>query len=107
VLETVIHNFGAGTDATQPLGTVVFDKNGNLYGAAEHGARSGCNGGCGAIYQLRPNSGNWTETILHRFTGGVDGGSPYGTPVLSTMGLFGIATVGGAHNYGLVFELTP
>jgi uncharacterized repeat protein (TIGR03803 family) len=107
VLETVIHSFGAGTDATQPLGTVVFDKNGNMYGAAVHGARSGCNGGCGAIYQLHPNSGNWTETVLHRFTGGVDGGSPYGTPVLTTTGLFGIASVGGAHNYGVVFELTP
>jgi uncharacterized repeat protein (TIGR03803 family) len=107
VTESVIHSFGSGTDATQPIGAVVFDKAGNLYGAASQGGNSACNNlGCGAIFELKLNSGNWTETILHQFTGGNDGASPHSTPFLSTTGLVGTASGGGASGYGVVFELT-
>lgn len=108
VTNSVIHSFGSGTDATQPLGAVVFDKNGNLYGSASQGANSACNKlGCGAIFELKPNLGKWTETILYRFTGGNDGATPRTTPILSTTGLIGSTSVGGASGYGVVFELTP
>lgn len=108
IIENVIHSFGAATDATAPLGTVVFDTNGNLYGSASQGGGPGCNSlGCGAIFQLKLNSGKWTETILHRFTGGVDGASPRTTPILTTTGLFGITMNGGANNDGVIFALTP
>ena len=102
--ESVIHTFGS--DATQPVSAVVSDKNGNLYGSAPKGGNSACYQGCGAIFELKPNGGNWTETILHQFTGGTDGASPYGTPILSATGLLGTATGGGANGYGVVFELT-
>jgi len=104
----VIHNFGFGTSAAQPLGAVAFDNAGNLYGSASKGGNSACNDGCGAIFELTPGpSGNWTETILHRFTGGADGDSPRSTPILSQTGLIGITSVGGKSGFGVVFDLTP
>jgi uncharacterized repeat protein (TIGR03803 family) len=102
----VIHSFGSGTDATQPTGAVFFGKKGNLYGSASRGGNSGCSGqGCGAIFELTPSEGNWTESIFYQFTGGDDGAVPYGTPILSKGDLFGTASSGGASGYGVVFEL--
>jgi len=102
--ESVIHSFG--TAATQPVGAVAFDRSGNLYGSAAKGGNSACYQGCGAIFELKRNGGTWAETILHEFTGGLDGASPYGTPILSATGLLGTAAGGGANGYGVVFELT-
>ena len=108
VIETVIHSFGSGKDATQPLGAVVFDKNGNLYGSASKGGNSACNNqGCGAIFKLTPYRGKWTETKLHQFTCGNDGASPSSTPIVSGTGLLGTTIQGGATGHGVVFELSP
>jgi uncharacterized repeat protein (TIGR03803 family) len=103
----VIHSFGSSTDATQLVGAVVFDKEGNLYGSASRGGNSACNNeGCGAIFELTPNDGTWSEEKLYQFTGGNDGAVPYATPILSTTGnLLGIASSGGASDDGVVFEL--
>jgi uncharacterized repeat protein (TIGR03803 family) len=47
-----------------------------------------------------------TFTVLYSFTGGVDGGYPYGTLLRDSSGkLYGTTFGGGAHNYGTVFEL--
>lgn len=103
----VIHNFGSGSDATQPTGAVFFGKKGNVYGSASRGGNLACNGyGCGAIFELKPNGGSWTESILYQFTGGNDGAQPYGTPIRGPRGkLLGTASAGGASGYGVVFEL--
>jgi uncharacterized repeat protein (TIGR03803 family) len=104
--EEVIHSFGSGTDATQPTGSVFFGNKGNLYGSASRGGNSGCGGqGCGAIFELTPSGGSWTESILYQFTGSNDGGEPYGTPILSKGELVGTASSGGASGYGTVFGL--
>jgi len=104
--ENVLHSFGSGTDATQPTGAVVFGEKGTLYGSASRGGNSGCNNqGCGAFFELTPNGGTWTESILHQFTGGDDGAQPYGTPIRGKGGdLFGTTISGGASGYGVVFE---
>ena len=109
VTESVLHSFGAGKDATQPLGAVVFDKAGDLYGSASRGGNSACNGqGCGAIFELTPANGSWTETVLHQFTGGNDGAFPSSTPILTSIGsLLDTASAGGANNAGVVFGLSP
>ena len=105
--EKVIHSFGSGTDATQPVAAVVFDGKGNLYGSASKGGNSACNNqGCGTIFELTPNGNRWTEKILHRFTGGTDGASPNSTPILRNSRLFGVTSEGGANGKGVVFELT-
>jgi hypothetical protein len=45
--------------------------------------------------------------VLHRFTGGNDGGVPYSTVVFDASGnLYGTTNLGGANNFGVVFEIT-
>ena len=49
-----------------------------------------------------------TETVLYSFGGSPDGQRPYGALVMGANGnLYGTTFVGGAHNYGSVFQLTP
>ena len=45
---------------------------GNLYGTSGSGGAYGQ----GAVFELTPSNGGWTETILYSFTGGSDGGGP-------------------------------
>jgi len=53
-------------DGTAPMGVVIFDPAGNLYGTASAGWGSGCYWrGCGNVFELTPNGdGTWTETVL-------------------------------------------
>jgi uncharacterized repeat protein (TIGR03803 family) len=71
--ETVLYNFGNGTDGAEPNG-LIMDAAGNLYGLTEMG---GLNGG-GIAYELSPSQGGgWTETVLYNFSrgGGYGNGS--------------------------------
>jgi hypothetical protein len=48
-----------------------------------------------------------TETVLHGFTGGKDGGNPFAGVLLDANGnLYGTTAYGGAHNFGTVFNTT-
>jgi uncharacterized repeat protein (TIGR03803 family) len=72
--ETVLFSFN-GTDGTLPAGPLLLGPGGVLYGTTNGGGDSGA----GLVFELDPPAvpGNpWTETILHAFTGGNDGGSP-------------------------------
>lgn len=55
--------------------------------------------------------GTWAQVkfkTLHKFTGGKDGGAPWGVPVFDAAGnLYGTTTSGGLYGSGTVFELTP
>jgi hypothetical protein len=115
--ETVIYNFGVLPDGQNPIGGLIFDHAGNLYGTTSAGGNSTCSGGstCGTVFELSPASGGgWTETILYRFTGGSDGWNPNGTLLMDASGnLFGTAAWGGMNcgvgNFGcgVVFKLSP
>ena len=39
--EKVLHNFAEGKDGIEPLGGVILDKSGNLYGTTYHGGTYG------------------------------------------------------------------
>lgn len=66
---TILHNFSPGTDGTCPLGDLVRDAAGNLYGVANGGgAYSG-----GTVFKV-DTSGNLT--VLHAFSGIPDGEEP-------------------------------
>jgi uncharacterized repeat protein (TIGR03803 family) len=57
--ETVLHTFGRGKDGVNPESGMIFDQNGNLYGATAYGGtyRAGaCNTshGCGTIFTIMP-----------------------------------------------------
>ena len=45
-------------------------------------------------------------SLLHSFTGGTDGSQPLGTLALSGTNLYGMATSGGAKNYGTIFKVS-
>jgi uncharacterized repeat protein (TIGR03803 family) len=84
--------------------TVVMDAAGNLYGTtSSDGAHP-----WGSVYKLTRSNGGWTYSSLHDFTGGADGGTPYGSLVFDGSGnLYGTASAGGANGQGVVFEITP
>jgi len=83
---------------------VTFDANGNLYGTTYS---TGCCGR-GTVFELTPGSGDWSETVLHNFSGGSDGGAPYSNVVLDSQGnAYGTASFGGADGGGVIWEITP
>lgn len=95
---TILHAFKGGTDGAGPLGGVVLDGAGNLYGTTQLGGDlTACPpSGCGTVYKVDPN-GN--ETILYAFTGGTDGFQPLSGLTFDGAGnLYGI-------NYCCVFKL--
>jgi uncharacterized repeat protein (TIGR03803 family) len=50
-----LHGFTGGLDGAKPRGSVIVDAEGNLYGTAEAGGGTGCNGqGCGVVWEIRP-----------------------------------------------------
>ncbi len=102
----VLHAFGTGTDGGGLWSSVVFDKNGNLYGTTSGGGAYGY----GTVFELMPEpGGEWAETILRSFKNNdSDGSEPTGGLVFGTLNtLYGTTAGGGASGYGTVFELTP
>jgi len=64
--------------------------------------------GCGVVFELSPNGdGTWTQSVLHRFTGGWDGGPEVSPVIFDGAGnLYGTAQ-GGKGPFGVVSKLTP
>ena len=102
--ETILHEFG-GSDGSFPgYGDLVFDKAGNIYGTTEQGGAYGQ----GAVYELSPSNGGWTESVIYSFSGFSDGGAPYSGVIFDSAGnLYGTTSGGGQYSKGTVFELTP
>lgn len=74
--ETVLHTF-LYSDGAYPAGSLAFDSAGRLYGTTSGGPGVACNGGCGTVFSLTPNSdGTWSQSILYNFEGGSDGIEP-------------------------------
>ena len=106
--EQVLYSFaGFPTDGGEPVGALIFDKAGNLYGTTPvDGAY-----GQGVVYELSPNgSGGWTETVLHNFISEdpQDGEGPSGALIFDEAGdLYGTTIQGGSGDLGTVFEVSP
>jgi uncharacterized repeat protein (TIGR03803 family) len=81
--QSVLHVFsGTGGDGLAPLGGVVADSEGNLYGTTSQGGLATCTvpskGSCGTVFELTPPAGGqttWSEDILYAFA---DAGSGSG-----------------------------
>lgn len=110
---TVLHSFSGGVDGSFPSG-LIRDQASNLYGTTYYGGNyRRCNppkaSGCGTLFKIDAN-GN--KTVLHNFTGGMEGGNPYSGVIRDAAGnLYGTTLVGGdlTCNHGLgcgiVFKL--
>lgn len=108
--ESVLYSFGRDTGkGLYPLG-LISDNAGNLYGTTTGGGTTGCysSQGCGVVFQIVPGSGGqWTERVLHTFTGAGDGGVPYAGLIFDQGGdLYGTTGYGGLANLGAVFKLS-
>ena len=103
--ETVLHRFRDNPDGGNPgFSALIFDGAGNIYGTATSGGTLSN----GTAFELTRSGGGWTETVLHDFTGGYDGGSSWSGLVFDQAGnLYGTTFDGGAYEGGTVYELTP
>ena len=133
--EETLYTFQGGTDGAFPINALVVGKNGVLYGSTNVGGlgtlclidtvqhigfRSPATfatipANCGTIFELDPPAaagGDWTETILYNFQGGLDGGFPNALTYRNGK-LYGTVTFGGdprncgGAGCGGVFELSP
>jgi uncharacterized repeat protein (TIGR03803 family) len=103
--ETVLHTFDDYSEGAWPTHGVIFDAAGNLYGTTYSG---GASGGYGVVFKLTPSGSGWTESVLHSFSGGTDGGTVYaGLMFNAADNLFGATSVGGSDGSGTVFQLSP
>lgn len=101
----VIHLF-EGPDGATPLGSLILDSLGNLYGTTEHG---GANGN-GTVFELSVLGGKWTEKVLYSFGATSDDlQAPLAALTFDRSGnLYGTASSGGHYAVqGGVFELKP
>jgi uncharacterized repeat protein (TIGR03803 family) len=107
-VETVLYSFPAAAHGVIPSGDLIFDRDGNLYGATQQGGGTGCGGsGCGTVYKLSRSGGGWALSASYVFQGADDGGAPVGVTLDGAGNLYGAATNYGAHNLGTIFLLTP
>jgi uncharacterized repeat protein (TIGR03803 family) len=89
--EQVLYSFANTPDGANPVNGLVMDAAGNLYGTTYAGG----GGGNGAVFELSPSAGNWTEQVIYNMT------STYAGLTMDANGnIFGAA-------YRAVFELVP
>ena len=116
-IKEVLYKFTGGQDGASPGHDLIFDTAGNLYGIANFGGNvQQCGGyGCGVVFKLSPKAdGTWTESVLHTFSDGQDGGNPSSGVIFDQNGnLYGTTEDGinlsqcGGYGCGGVFKLTP
>lgn len=101
--ESLIYTFAGGNDGANPMGGLVFDTAGNLYGTTEFGGTYSD----GNVFELSPTSSGWNESVLHSFSFG-DGYSPNTKLAFDSLGsLYGTTPLGGSYGDGTVFRLVP
>ena len=112
---TTLHSF-AGTNGASPQAALVQGRDGNFYGTTFY-SNVATNGdgpygqGNGTVFKISPDG---VLTILHSFTGSVDGGDgagPYGLVQAADGSFYGTTAYGGAYidwwgEYGTVFRIS-
>jgi len=100
--ETVLHSFTGPPDGENPFAGLVLDPRGNLYGTTEGGGIGTC---CGTVFKVDTTG---KETVVYTFTGGADGGGPFGGLIRDkASNLYGTTFGGGTSDLGIVFKVTP
>lgn len=109
--ETILYTFTGGADGGIPIGRVIRDSGGNLYGITSLGGDPTCS--CGTVYKLTKSG---TLKVLHSFKGGKDGAQNEGQPQLGLVMVngefYGSASFGGvlgcdgSLGCGVLFKVT-
>ena len=101
--QNVLYTFtGLPANGANPLGAIVFDQAGNVYGT------TGSDGTCGhgTVYELTPSGSSWTLNLLYTFCAPGDGQLPESGVIFDNQGnLYGTTYGGGQDGMGTVFQL--
>jgi uncharacterized repeat protein (TIGR03803 family) len=97
--QSMIYNFGL-TGAANPVGALILDSAGNLYGLGASGY--------GSVFELSPQSnGLWSENTILTFQL-KNGSFPVGGLVMDASGnLYGVTEYGGPQSCGVAYRLSP
>ncbi len=103
--EVILYSFNGNvpSDGNEPVGPLVFDGSGNLYGTTSNGGIYGW----GTVFKLTSGSDGWSQTSLISFNG-IGAAWPTSPLTFDSSGnLYGTTWFGGVLNDGTAFELTP
>lgn len=104
--EKVVYVFKGGSDGSNPSANLINIKD-TLYGTTFQGGTGSCfglGGGCGTVFKVTRSG---TETVLHTFEAGSDGGNPAAALTYIKGALYGTTSGVSANNSGTVFEINP
>lgn len=103
--ETILYAFTGGNDGEGPVGSLIADSAGNLYGTTGEAGTYGF----GNVFKIAPDG---SEIVLYAFQHGRDGWGSAGSLILDASGnLYGTTAFGGkckrSPHCGTVFKLAP
>jgi uncharacterized repeat protein (TIGR03803 family) len=109
--QTILYTFTGASDGGIPIGRLLRDTAGNLYGITALGGDPTCS--CGTVFKLAKNG---SLKVLHSFKGGKDGAQNQGQAELGLVmvngDLYGSASFGGVSGCdgslgcGVIFKVT-
>ncbi len=103
--EVILHSFNGGdeNDGNEPVGPVLLDSSGNIYGTTFNGGLYGW----GTVFKMSPGASGWSLANLISFNG-LGAAWPTSRLTFDAAGnLYGTTFFGGILNDGVAFELTP
>ena len=100
-LITNLYSFTGGNDGASPIPGLVQAADGNFYGPTYEAGSNGF----GTVFEITPSG---QLTTRYTFTGGTDGGNPWGGLIQASDGnLYGTTTGAGTYDFGTIFQLAP
>lgn len=93
-------DFDNTTNGRRAVGSLITDGT-YLYGMTERGGANNL----GTIFKIKPDGTGYTKLL--DFDGATKGSYPLGSLVSDGTALYGMASVGGANNYGVIFRIMP